>query len=331
MDNEKLPKATHQGKLTIVEGFSISCAVLNDDTRTRVFSERSLANSFGIKGGGAYWERKKQGGAVLPEYLSAKYLKPYISKELETKLSSAISYISTSGVESSGIQAELLSDICDVYIQAYQDGHEQLKLVAENSYKLIKALSKVAVIALIDEATGYMLDKDRSKDALQIFLKRFLQDEAAGWVKTFKDEFFEMIFRMKGWDWLDLNQKPGVVGKYINDLVYARIAPGVLEELRVKNPTNSKGMRGKKHHQYLSRDMGHPKLKEHIEALLALGKVSNYNWKVFNDFVDKAYPKFGETLKLDFPETIEEIDAKNISKFDNNLITAIHYKPKKED
>lgn len=33
------------------EGFSISIAVLDDENRTRVFSERSLANSFGIKGG----------------------------------------------------------------------------------------------------------------------------------------------------------------------------------------------------------------------------------------------------------------------------------------
>ena len=54
-------------------------------------TERSLANAFGIKGGGAYWSRKKiDNGAVLPEYLSAKYLNDFISSELRDKLTSAI-------------------------------------------------------------------------------------------------------------------------------------------------------------------------------------------------------------------------------------------------
>jgi hypothetical protein len=66
----------------------------------RVLSERSLANAFGIKGGGAYWSRKKiDSSAVLPEYLSANYLKDFISTELRNKLNSAaIEYISVSGV-----------------------------------------------------------------------------------------------------------------------------------------------------------------------------------------------------------------------------------------
>ena len=53
-------------------------------------------------------------------------------------------------------------------------------------------------------------------------------------VKTFPDEFFEMIFKMRVWTWYYANsgKKPQVVGYYVNDFVYSRIGPNVLAELR---------------------------------------------------------------------------------------------------
>lgn len=68
-----------------------------------------------IKGGGAYWKRKKNSSAVLPEYLSARYLKPFITNELKEKLSSAVLYTSVSGTKANGIDATVLADICDVF------------------------------------------------------------------------------------------------------------------------------------------------------------------------------------------------------------------------
>jgi len=325
-------QATHQGDVQFSDDIKINSAVLDDPNRTRVFSQRSLANAFGIKGGGAYWKKKKEleneGSAYLPEYLSANYLRPYISVDLEQKLNSAYYYISKSGVEANGVMAAVLSDICDVYIKAYNDGHESLKEVSEKAYSIIKALSKVAVIALVDEATGYMWDKKRSKDVLQQFFKKFLRDEAAKWVKTFSDDFFEMIFRMRGWDWTDLNKRPGIVGKYINDIVYERIAPGVLDELRVKNPANQKGNRTKRHHQYLTTDYGHPKLKEHLEAVMALGRASGFDWDLFMTMLNKAYPKYGHTLSLEFPEDYAS-DGQE-SSFDVKLKTAFNFNPNKK-
>lgn len=38
-------------------------------------------------------------------------------------------------------------------------------------------------------------------------------------------------------------KRPGVVGRFTNDLVYERLAPGILEELKRKNPTVSPGRR----------------------------------------------------------------------------------------
>lgn len=106
MTESKLIKATHQGELDL-NGYKLSCAVLENGER--VFSERSLALAFGIKGSGAYWQKKRESpsGAFLPEYLSTKYIKPFIDKDLEIKLSGAKEYIAVSGTKATGIDATL--------------------------------------------------------------------------------------------------------------------------------------------------------------------------------------------------------------------------------
>jgi len=311
MSKKQLPKATHQADLDL-NGFKLFSSVLEDGTG--LFSERSLALAFGIKGGGAHWKRKKEAeisSAVLPEYLSAKYLQPFIPKELKDKLSSAVDYISVNGTQAKGVDVTVLSDICDVYITAQKEllkaGKEypSLNQVAENAYTMIKAFSKVGIIALVYEATGY--ETVKAKDALQKFLEKFLLEEKGKWIKTYPDEFFEMIFRMKGLTWKTANKgkKPQWIGHHINDFVYSRIAPKVLKELREVNPAKPGGGRGAKHTQFITTDFGHPKLKEHIAALIALGKGSGYNWNNFKRFVERAFPKFREDgsaiQELDFP------------------------------
>ena len=84
-----IPTATHTGEL-VIGGKTIPCAVL--DNGERVIADRTLAKTLGIKGGGRYWEKKKENGALMPEYLSAKYLAPYISSELRDNLSNRITY-----------------------------------------------------------------------------------------------------------------------------------------------------------------------------------------------------------------------------------------------
>ncbi|MFL6833780.1 MAG: P63C domain-containing protein [Xanthobacteraceae bacterium] len=62
--------------------------------------------------------------------------------------------------------------------------------------------------------------------------------------------------------------RPQVVAKYTDDLVYARLAPGILDELRKKNPKNEKGYRKARHHQWLTESIGHPALAQHIFAVI---------------------------------------------------------------
>ena len=83
--------------------------------------------------------------------------------------------------------------------------------------------------------------------------------------------------------------RPGVVAHWTNDLVYNRLAPGILRELRRRNPS-TKGRRKQKHHQWLTEDIGHPALAQHIHAIIVLMRTAD-TWEEFQDRVDRALPK----------------------------------------
>ena len=61
------------------------------------------------------------------------------------------------------------------------------------------ALAKTGIVALVDEATGYQ--EVRPEDALAAYLEKVIRKELAAWVKRFPDEFYENIYKLKGWVW----------------------------------------------------------------------------------------------------------------------------------
>lgn len=298
---EKKLKATHQGEL-VIDGFKIKCAVLEDGTRALV--ERSVANALGIKGAGAYWEKKKRGGVgiILPEYISAKYLEPFVSDELKQKLEKPIEYLALNQKNALGREATILPDVCDTWIKAKEASalSRSQQKIAQKAYILMRGFANVGIIALVDEATGYQ--EIRDKIALRKILDKWLLKEYAKWAKRFPDEFYEQMFRLKGWQWKGMKiNRPSVVGRYTNDLVYQRLAPGVLIELKRLNPPDEQGQRKSKHHQWLTEDLGHPALQRHLTMLIGFERVSA-NWGMFYRMVQRALPKLGETIPLAFEE-----------------------------
>lgn len=292
-------KAVHEGTLKFGD-VEIACAVLEDGTR--VLSEREVTKSLGGKRGGSHWLRKGA-GAELPVYLSANNLRPFVDDDLATALKSPLFYTpKDSGGIAHGLVADQYPKICDVWLKARAANAlraNQLHIAAQAEI-LIRSLAGVAITALVDEATGYQAIRDRN--ALQEILDRFLNRELAAWAKRFPDEFYQQIFRLRGWDWKGMKvNRPQVVAHYTKDLVYDRIAPGILAELEARNPKDERGRRRGKHHQWLTEDVGHPALAQHLYALIGLMRVSS-SWKQFYDMVQRAFPKRGETLFLPLAE-----------------------------
>jgi hypothetical protein len=295
----KLPKALYQGELKIGE-MVIPVAVLENGER--VIADRALAITLGVRGGGAYWQKKKKGGgALLPEFISASYIQPFVTDAMREMLSESITYSAKQGGRAIGSKADIMPAVCDIWITAKESGAldkpdvpKSAKDVALKAYILLRAFAVVGINALIDEATGYQEVRDRG--ALQEILKKYISGALLEWTKTFPLEFYKEIFRLNSWPW-NGGRMPGVVGTWTKDIVYDRLAPGVLAELERLNPTTEKGYRRHRHHQYLTLDIGHPELKRRLYELIGMARASE-NWDKFYRLVDRTFPRVNTTMAL---------------------------------
>jgi hypothetical protein len=297
-----LPKATHEGRPLKIGDIEIPCAVLEGEIR--VLSERAVTKALGGKRGGSHWlrMREEEAGAILPVYLSANNLRPFIDNDLALALKPTI-YRALKGGKAYGLRAELLPKICNVLLRARDADalHWRQRPLAVQADILIRGLAEVGIIALVDEATGYQ--RDRNQEALARILDAFVAKELRAWAKTFPEEFYEHIFRLHGWPYNPAKVKrPQVIGHYTNDL-YARLAPGVLDELRRKNPL-IEGRRKHKLFQWLTGEFGDPRLRSLLDGAIALMRISE-DWPQFRQFLKRAYPKY-EKMPLGFNVKIEE-------------------------
>lgn len=246
---------------------------------------------------GRSWRGRKYSGTELPVFLEAKNLFPLVINDLDPVLKQ-VDFVTDKGGKAEGFEAALLPMVCEIYLQARQAGiltAPQLP-VAQRCEMLVRSLAKVGITALIDEATGYQEVRDR--DALQALLDKYLLQEHAAWAKRFPDEFYRQMFRLKGWEFpTPSGARPGVVGKYTLDIVYERIAPGLVDELKQRNPKSEAGHRKVKHHQWLTEDVGHPALGNHIHAVMGLMRASK-SWEMFKNLLDSAFPKKGTQFPL---------------------------------
>jgi hypothetical protein len=272
----------------------IPCYVLSDGTR--VLTQEGFLAALGRA-------RKAKGGTgsstgvdKMPPFLMAGNLKPLITEEIN-RSTTPVNFRLPSGGTAWGYRAELLPQVCNVYLAARDQGLllAAQKHLAVKADMLVRGLAETGIIALVDEATGFQ--QVRARDALQAFLDRFLRKELAAWVKTFPDEFFEQLFRLKKWQWRGTSRRPKIVGMYINDLIYDRLGPGVLQELQRRNPVEN-GRRKSKHFQWLTEDIGNPALAQHMYATIAFMR-SFDRWDDFKLSFYRAFPKKGETLPLD--------------------------------
>ena len=295
----RIPRATHESDNLTLADMVIPCAVIEGGTR--VLSERGVTKALGGKRGGAHWRRMKEGGANMPVYLSADNFKPFISNSLQVALSNPILYKSKNGGLAYGLPASLLPEVCEVFLKARDTKgglHPSQKHLAVKADILMRALAHVGIIALVDEATGYQDVRDRL--ALQEILKKYISGALLAYASMFPLVFYKELFRLKGWPWNN-GKMPSVVGHYTNDLVYHRLAPGVLAELRKNNPVTETGHRKYKHFQWLTKEIGHPALNQILYRLIGMMEASP-TWEAFKIKVDTKLPRWDRTPLLEFGE-----------------------------
>lgn len=247
-NSEPTPKATHEGVLPLANK-DLNVAVLNDGTR--IINQAAVFTAFG---------RTKRGRGsddirVLnrPAFLDAKNLQPYVNSDLEAVLKT-ITFESLSGQSVEGYNAEILPKMCKVYLDARADGKllKQQEPLARASEILLLALANVGITALVDEATGYQLD--RKHDALRLLLSKYIEEGLQKWIHTFPDTFFAQLDRLYGNATTTSRSRPQYYGRFINKYVYDPIEHGYVKaELDKLNITDD-GRRRARFHQWLTDD-----------------------------------------------------------------------------
>ncbi len=277
----------------IIGDIEIPCYVLEDETR--VLAQRGMVAGLGMARGGS----SHGGGDRLAHFVNQKTLKPFISNDLISVTTNPVKFWIPSGGRANAYPATLLADLCDVVIDARNAGalQKQQMHIAARCEILIRGFARIGIIGLVDEATGYQ--EIRAKRGLATILEKFLATELQPWKKTFPLEFYLQTCRIRKWPLEYAIKRPQVVARYTDDAIYERIAPGLLEEVRILNPVQEDGRRKWKHHQWFQPDPGYVKLNQHIVTIMALMRASP-NWSSYQRNLRRACPKLREQFDLDF-------------------------------
>ena len=234
MEND-LKKALYTGTVKL-GNTSLECHVL--ESNERIFTSRDFLHAFGLK-----FEPKEEKKVAklfiekmrIVSIYENNDVKDFIEKPIKFKKGNFIAY---------GYPADLLPKICDAILALSERKmlplNIEMKDAAKQSRKLLNSLANVGLVALIDEATGYQNYRD--KNALQDILEKYLEKEFSVWAKRFPDEFYIQLFRLKNWEWKGMKiNRPGIVGTYTKNIIYSRLAPGILKELETRNPITETG------------------------------------------------------------------------------------------
>lgn len=274
---------------------AVLCYVLDDESR--VISQRGFFESLGLRNSGTALER------LIKHTRLDQYLNPEVLKELRNPVRMRQP---RGGPSAYSFDGPLLIDVCNAILTSFENGgvDKAYTPVAVRAHVIVRAVAKVGIVALIDEATGY--EKKRAANSLAEILEAFIAKELQPWVKTFPDEYYSELFRLRNMPFPSGTVKrPQFFGHLTNDIIYRRLAPGVLEELKRVAPKNAKGRRSNKLFQMLSASWGYRKLLEHMGAVITMMQLST-KYEDFKKTLDRLRPPYGSTLPLPFsPEELE--------------------------
>ncbi len=292
-----LPKATHGSADHPLRIGDIEIPAYVLDNEVRVLSQRGLQAGIGMSVGG---DPRGSGEPRIVAFLRALHQKGLDTNELTARLKNPIRFQQPGGGRPAyGYDATILADICDVVLAARTKGLllPSQSTIAVKCEILVRGFARVGIVALIDEVTGYQRDRDKAN--LAKILEAFVAKEIQPYVKTFPPEFYEELFRLYELPYPPAGNKswrPQFFGNITNEVVYARLAPGLIPELK---KIASKAERKARLHQSLTQEIGHPRLREHLASIVAIQKLSR-NPKEFFENVDRVHVRYGQTLPL-FP------------------------------
>jgi len=296
-DQTRIPTASTDGILTLGD-VDLDVFVLDD--KRRVFSKRAMARALNLK---------SQGGNAFMRTMSRKGIQSVLSEKVLQKIENPISFYTMRGELADGYEAETLIEVCDSLIDARNLGRlsSSQYFLSIQAEIIVRSAAKIGIIALVDEATGYI---DKTRDEYRRLFESFIRSEFRQWEKEFPDKFFDMVYRLYGLKRQkpDSSKHPQFFGHFIRRYVYYPLANSngaILEQLEEKNPVvYDSGGRKHKFFQYLTNEIGMSAFRQHLWQVIGIGEAA----------ADRVH--FERGFYRAFPEAIPKKDADQIDFFD---------------
>lgn len=263
----------------------IPCYVLADGTR--VLSQQGVLDAMHLPSRGS-----ADGRTRLARFFDGQAFSGIVSSELSDSTNSPIRFRTPAGSIAYGFPAEMLVHLCEAILKARDSGiSDRYNRMVVQADIIIRGLAVTGIVALVDEATGYQ--RDRARDALAKIFEQFVSKEIQKWIRRFPPEFYEHLFRLRGVPMSEGQKRPAYFGHLTNDLVYKRLAPGILDELQRVNPVDpDRGSRKTAHHQRLTADIGINALNSHMGAVTAIMALTpDGQYDEFVAMLDRVKPR----------------------------------------
>ncbi|MGL4562453.1 MAG: P63C domain-containing protein [Brevinema sp.] len=261
--NLNLRQAKYEGSLSLA-GIETTCYVTDDGMR--VLSSRRLqdilkvAEESNIQTSGGRWSR----------FLNFQWVQSLFDNDFNRALIEPIELTTGGKNRIVAYRAELIPELCEVILRARRENKlstDRQLIIAQQCEILLSSLAKVGIAALIDEATGYQLN--RKHDALRYLLERYINEAISSWVKMFPDSFFTELDRLYGNEATTSKNRPQYYGKFINTFIYDPIENGYVKSELNKLNIEDDGKRTARFHQWLS-DIGRNQLTLQIGRVLGV-------------------------------------------------------------
>ena len=291
-DDGSIPEAVNDGFLQI-GAVQIECYVLSN--RKRLIHKRGMAKAL---------DMKSAGGNAFMKTMSRKGLGSVISKEVQRQIDNPLIFKPLNGDPAHGYEATFLIDICNSII----DANKALKLTASQAHLaiqaeiIIRAAAKLGIVALVDEATGYI--EDKKKEEYRQMFQDFIRLEFSKYDKEFPQKLFDMMYRIYGLrrSALKPHQHPQFFGKFIRKYIYEPLANSngaILEMLDERSPVAYvNGGRRYKMFQFLTEVVGLPSLRAHLWQVVGIGSTCSTKDQFERRFRN-AFPEPGDQGEFD--------------------------------
>jgi len=234
----------------------VECEAVVLDNGARGFIQRQMMKAVGFS-------EKKQSSRFLI------FLAELSPKALIIMQNTGCQVVNPGHGNANFVSYEIVPEICDAVIDAALDGvlHPQRRHLIAPCRKIQAALSRVGIVALIDEATGYQYRRESS--ALQDLFAKLIREHVSDWQRRFSPDFYEAIFALYGWKYQGhAHGIPAIVGKITLRYVYEAIFPAaIVAEIKARQ-------KSERLHQWLTNEGGLPLLEKQINALIVIAKTS---------------------------------------------------------